>query len=68
MVDEPTIPDTIAILRGLKNAYESHHGVQITDDALIAAVTLSNRYITDRFCLIKLSTWSMKPVLELECK
>lgn len=49
MVDEPTIPDTIAILRGLKNAYESHHGVQITDDALIAAVTLSNRYITDRF-------------------
>lgn len=49
MIDEPTIPDTIAILRGLKNAYESHHGVQITDDALISAVTLSKRYITDRF-------------------
>lgn len=49
MVDEPTVGDTIAILRGLKNSYESHHGVQITDDALISAVTLSKRYIADRF-------------------
>ncbi len=49
MVDEPTIADSIAILRGLKPRYEAHHGVQITDDALIAAVMLSKRYITDRF-------------------
>lgn len=48
-VGEPTTEDTIAILRGLKSSYESHHGVQIMDDALIAAVTLSKRYITDRF-------------------
>lgn len=49
MVGEPSIEDSIAILRGLKSSYESHHGVQITDDALIAAVTLSKRYIPDRF-------------------
>jgi ATP-dependent Clp protease ATP-binding subunit ClpB len=49
LVNESSIEDTITILRGLKNAYEVHHGVQITDDALIAAATLSNRYITDRF-------------------
>lgn len=49
MVDEPTVMDTIAILRGLKQRYEAHHGVQITDDAIIAAVTLSKRYITDRY-------------------
>ncbi|MDH5411414.1 MAG: ATP-dependent chaperone ClpB, partial [Alphaproteobacteria bacterium] len=46
---EPTVPDTISILRGLKEKYEVHHGVRITDGALVAAATLSNRYITDRF-------------------
>lgn len=49
MVDEPTTEDSISILRGLKERYEMHHGVQITDDALISAVTLSKRYIADRF-------------------
>ena len=49
LVNEPTVSDTIAILRGLKEKYEIHHGVSITDDALIAAAKLSNRYITDRF-------------------
>ncbi len=49
MVDEPTVEDTIAILRGLKERYEVFHGVHIQDQALIAAATLSNRYITDRF-------------------
>ena len=48
-VDEPSVEDTISILRGLKGAYESHHGVRITDGATIAAATLSHRYITDRF-------------------
>ncbi len=48
-VDEPDLADTIAILRGLKERYESHHGVDITDPAVVAAATLSNRYITDRF-------------------
>ncbi len=48
-VGEPTVPDTIAILRGLKERYEVHHGVRITDSAIIAAATLSNRYIGDRF-------------------
>src|SRR5919206_696744 len=48
-VDEPTVEDTIAILRGLKEKYEAHHGVAITDDALVAAATLSARYIADRF-------------------
>ena len=49
MVDEPTVEDTIAILRGLKERYEVFHGVKIQDNALIAAATLSNRYISDRF-------------------
>ncbi len=49
LVDEPTVEDTITILRGLKERYEVFHGVKITDNALIAAATLSNRYITDRF-------------------
>ncbi len=49
MVAEPDVADTIAILRGLKERYEVHHGVHITDGALVAAATLSNRYITDRF-------------------
>ncbi|MDJ0740708.1 MAG: Clp protease N-terminal domain-containing protein, partial [Gammaproteobacteria bacterium] len=48
LVDEPTVEDTIAILRGLKERYEVHHGVEITDPAIVAAATLSTRYITDR--------------------
>ncbi|MDE0282380.1 MAG: ATP-dependent chaperone ClpB [Gammaproteobacteria bacterium] len=48
LVDEPTVEDTIAILRGLKERYEVHHGVDITDPAIVAAATLSHRYITDR--------------------
>ena len=48
-VNEPTVEDTISILRGLKEKYEVHHGVRITDSAIVAAATLSNRYITDRF-------------------
>ena len=48
-VGEPTVPDTISILRGLKEKYELHHGVRITDGAIVAAATLSNRYIADRF-------------------
>uniref|UniRef100_UPI0015773F41 AAA family ATPase n=1 Tax=Sphingomonas bacterium TaxID=1895847 RepID=UPI0015773F41 len=48
-VGEPTVADTVSILRGLKEKYELHHGVRITDGALVAAATLSNRYITDRF-------------------
>jgi len=49
MVEEPTVEDTISILRGLKEKYEVHHGVRIKDSALVAAATLSHRYITDRF-------------------
>ena len=49
VVEEPSVEDTIAILRGLKDKYEVHHGVRIKDSALVAAATLSNRYITDRF-------------------
>lgn len=49
LVDQPTVGDTISILRGLKERYELHHGVRITDNALVAAATLSNRYISDRF-------------------
>ncbi len=48
-VGEPNVEDTIAILRGLKDKYETHHGVRIKDSAIVAAATLSNRYITDRF-------------------
>ncbi len=48
-VGEPSVQDTVSILRGLKEKYETHHGVRITDGALVAAATLSNRYITDRF-------------------
>ena len=48
LVDEPTVGDTIAILRGLKERYEIHHGVDITDPAIIAAARLSDRYISDR--------------------
>ncbi len=49
MIEEPTVEDTITILRGLKERFESYHGVRITDNALISAATLSNRYITNRF-------------------
>jgi ATP-dependent Clp protease ATP-binding subunit ClpB len=49
VVDQPSVEDTISILRGLKEKYEAHHGVRIKDSALVAAATLSNRYITDRF-------------------
>ncbi|WP_370303805.1 AAA family ATPase, partial [Pseudooceanicola sp.] len=49
MVEEPTVEDTISILRGIKEKYELHHGVRISDSALVAAATMSNRYITDRF-------------------
>ncbi len=48
-VAEPTVPDTVGILRGLRERYEVHHGVEITDDALVAAASLSDRYLTDRF-------------------
>ena len=49
VVDEPDVPDSISILRGIKDRYELHHGVRIKDDAVISAVELSNRYISDRF-------------------
>lgn len=49
LVSEPTVEDTITILRGLKERYEVYHGVKIQDQAIIAAATLSNRYISDRF-------------------
>ena len=48
-IDEPTVEDTISILRGLKGRYEAHHGVRVADSAIVSAATLSNRYITDRF-------------------
>ncbi len=48
-VNEPSVEDTVSILRGLKDKYEQHHGVRITDGAIVAAATLSHRYITDRF-------------------
>lgn len=53
LVSEPTVEDTISILRGIKERFELHHGVAITDNAIVAAATLSNRYITDRFYRIK---------------
>ena len=49
LVDEPSVEDTISILRGLKDRYEVFHGVKITDSALVAAATLSHRYISERF-------------------
>ena len=61
LVTEPTVADTISILRGLKERYEVFHGVKITDGALIAAATLSNRYITTVSCPIRPSTWWMRP-------
>src|SRR5574339_1241828 len=49
LVEQPSVPDTISILRGLKERYETHHGVRITDGAIVAAAVLSDRYISDRF-------------------
>ena len=49
LIDQPTVEDTVSILRGLKEKYEIHHGVRITDNAIIACAVLSNRYITDIF-------------------
>ena len=49
LIDEPTIDDAVSILRGLKEKYEMHHGVQIKDESLVSAVNLSSRYINDRF-------------------
>src|SRR5665647_133362 len=49
MVEQPTVEDTVSILRGLRERFEVHHGVRIQDNALVAAATLSNRYITERF-------------------
>ena len=59
-VSEPTVADTISILRGLKEKYELHHGVRITDAAIVAAATLSHRYIADRFFPIRRSTLSTR--------
>lgn len=59
-VNEPQVEDTISILRGIKEKYELHHGVRISDAALVAAAVMSNRYITDRFCRIKRLTLLMK--------
>ncbi len=53
MVEEPDVEDTIKILEGLRDRYEAHHRVEISDEAIKAAVELSSRYITDRFCLIR---------------
>ena len=77
IVSEPSIEDTVAILRGLKEKYELYHGVRITDDAILAAVNLSSRYITDRFLpdkavdlidesasMLKISLENMPPILE----
>ena len=61
-VSEPDVEDTISILRGLKERYEVYHGVRIQDRALVAAAELSDRYITDRFYLIKPLTWLTKHV------
>jgi len=56
LVSEPSVEDTVAILRGIKEKYELHHGVKITDKAIISAAYLSDRYIQDRFYQIKLLT------------
>lgn len=59
-VGEPNEEDALEILSGLRDRYEAFHKAKITDEALKAAVTLSSRYITDRFCRIKLSMWLMR--------
>ena len=60
LVEETTPEETIEILKGLRDAYEAHHKVAITDEAIEAAVHMSHRYITDRSCLIRPSTWWMR--------
>ena len=60
-VDEPTVEDTIAILRGLKERYEVHHGVDITDPAIVSAAMLSHRTSVTASCRTRPLTWSMKP-------
>ena len=68
-MDEPTPEDTIAILRGLKERYEVHHGIRIQDAALVAAATLSHRYISDRFLpdkAVDLVDEAAEPELEFE--
>ena len=60
-VEQPSVEDTIAILRGIKEKYETHHGLHITDDAVVAAAVLSDRYISDRSLLIKPSTLWTRP-------
>ena len=62
MVGEPTVEETIEILKGLRDRYEAHHRVKISDEALVAAAKLSSRYISDRFCRIKPLIWLMKPL------
>lgn len=56
IIDEPTEEESIEILKGLKGKYEDHHKLRISDEAIVAAVKLSSKYITDRFCRTKLST------------
>ena len=70
VIAEPTVKDTISILRGIKEKYELHHGVRITDGALVAAATLSNRYITDRFLPDKASgalPAELRPHIKIAC-
>ena len=72
VVEQPTVEDTISILRGLKESYERHHGVDISDSALVAAATLSNRYITDRFLPDKaidlMDEAAAKLKMEMDCR
>lgn len=68
MVSEPSVSETVSILRGLKGRYEVHHGVRIKDSAIIAAANLSHRYIRDRFCLIKPSISLMRRLPRLAWK
>jgi ATP-dependent Clp protease ATP-binding subunit ClpB len=63
MVEEPDTESAISILRGIKDKYEAHHKVRIKDEAIIAAVEMSQRYISDRFYRIKLLTLLMKLLL-----
>ena len=71
-ISEPTVEDTISILRGLKEKYEQHHGVRITDSAIVAAATLSNRYISDRFLPDKaidlMDEAASRLTMEIDCK
>jgi len=62
IVDQPSVEDTISILRGLREKYEAHHGVRIKDSALVAAATMSNRYIADRFLPDKAIDLSTNPL------